>query len=99
MNRLLPVCNRRFAAARELCAAKGAPGSVKLQSNAAITAQGCVTRLLDLTGGSENSFFMSGFSCIAQRAFYKISRIMGPQALACACTGETPVPPFECELE
>jgi hypothetical protein len=43
-DRLLPVRNRWFPAARGLCAAMGALGFVKLQGNAAITAQGFVAR-------------------------------------------------------
>ncbi|MHB9073918.1 MAG: hypothetical protein ACYC6G_10360 [Desulfobaccales bacterium] len=44
MVRLLPVRNRRFAAAGGLCTARGALDSVKLQRLPAKTAQGCVTR-------------------------------------------------------
>jgi len=64
MVRLLPVRNRRFAAARGLCAAMGALGSVKLQGNAAITAQGFLPGNLTWTAGSERSFFMSWFPSI-----------------------------------
>jgi hypothetical protein len=71
MDRLTPVRNRRFAAARGFCAAAGALGPVKLQRNAAITAQGFLPGKLTWPGDQRTVFSRQDF--LSFQSFFLLS--------------------------